>query len=258
MKATHPFFRGPHPRAFAHRGWHVGSTAGMENSLSAFRAAVDEGYRYVETDVHVTADGVVVVAHDALLDRTTDAGGPIAELPWRVVRAARIGGREEVVPLSAVLEDLPDTFFNIDVKADAAVAPVVAVLDAAKAYDRVCLASFSDQRLHRLRLLAGDRLLTSMGPRSVVALLAGARLPGRMLDGAMAGAAAQIPPRHGLLRLVTKPLLRAARKRGVEVHVWTIDGAAEMHSLLDAGVDGLVTDTPDTLRAVLRERGMWR
>lgn len=230
----------------------------MENSLSAFRAAVDEGYQYVETDVHVTADGVVVVSHDALLDRTTDATGPIARLPWRVVRAAKIGGREEVVPLAAVLEELPDTFFNIDVKTDAAVEPVIAVLDAAKAYDRVCLASFSERRLNRLRLLAGDRLLTSMGPRSVLALLAGARLPGRLLDGAMAGLAAQVPLRHGLVRLVSRPLLRAARKRGLEVHVWTIDVAAEMHGLLDAGVDGLVTDAPDTLRAVLRERGMWR
>lgn len=242
----------------AHRGWHIGETEGLENSLAAFRAAVEQGYQYLETDVHATSDGVVVVSHDERLDRTTDRTGPIARLPFRAVNKARIGGREEVRALSEVLEELPDTFFNIDVKSDDAVEPVLEVLRATKAYDRVCLASFSDQRLMRLRRLGGDGLLTSMGPRSVLALLAGSRLPGRLLDSAMVGAAAQIPPRRGLIKLVTKPLVRAARRRGVEVHVWTIDGAAEMSELLDLGVDGVVTDAPDVLRAVLRERGLWR
>ncbi|WP_026198063.1 glycerophosphodiester phosphodiesterase family protein [Sciscionella marina] len=257
MITMHPFLRGPHPRAFAHRGWHIGATEGMENSFSAFRAAVTEGYRYVETDVHATSDGVVVVAHDERLDRTTDSAGAIAELPFSAVSRAKIAGREPVCTLTALLEELPDTFFNIDVKADAAVEPVLEVLRATKAYDRVCLASFSDERLRRLRGSGGEKLLTSMGPRAVFSLLVNSWLPGNPFGGTLAGAAAQIPPHRGLLRLVTKQLLRTARRRGIEVHVWTIDGKPEMTELLDLGVDGLVTDAPDVLRTVLRERGMW-
>ncbi|MGH3999643.1 MAG: glycerophosphodiester phosphodiesterase, partial [Pseudonocardiaceae bacterium] len=73
----HPFLAGPFPRAFAHRGWHLDELAGMENSLSAFRRAVREGYRYLETDVRATRDGVVVVLHDAMLQRTTDSFGEV-------------------------------------------------------------------------------------------------------------------------------------------------------------------------------------
>src|SRR2546430_10740477 len=97
MKADHEFLAGPHPRAFVHRGWHSGELWGMENSLSAFRHAVREGFHYLETDVHATSDGVVVVHHDPMLDRTTDSSGVIGVLPWRTVRKiGRASCRERV------------------------------------------------------------------------------------------------------------------------------------------------------------------
>ncbi|WP_019813218.1 glycerophosphodiester phosphodiesterase family protein, partial [Saccharomonospora saliphila] len=151
MTVVFPYLAAPPPRAFAHRGWHVDELAGMENSLPAFRRAVTEGYRYIETDVHATADGVVVVHHDPSLDRTTDGTGPIAGQTWRSVRRARIGGREPVSRLEDVLEELPEAFFNVDVKSDAAVEPFLRVVRRCGALDRVAAAAFSESRLVRLR-----------------------------------------------------------------------------------------------------------
>ncbi|MGW6928696.1 glycerophosphodiester phosphodiesterase [Lentzea sp. NPDC054927] len=252
---THPYLAGPRPRAFAHRGWHVDDLTGMENSLSSFRRAVQEGYRYIETDVHATADGEVVVHHDHTLDRTTDSQGRVAELPWTEVRLARVGGREPIARLADVLEELPETFFNIDVKADSAVEPIIALLRKAKALQRVCLASFSDNRLARLRRQGGPELLTSMGPRSAGALWAAGRIP--LAGLAVRGQVAQVPVSQGRLKVVDRKFVQAAHRRALEVHVWTIDDEADMRALLDLGVDGLVTDRPDVLREVLRSRNSW-
>jgi glycerophosphoryl diester phosphodiesterase len=228
----------------------------MENSLGAFRRAVAEGYRYLETDVHATADGVVVIQHDPVLDRTTDGHGAVAAQPWSVVRRALVGGREPVCRLDELLEELPEALFNIDVKADSAVGPVLTTLRRANALERVCLASFSEARLVRLRRLGGPKLLTSMGPRSVGMVWAAGRF-GLPVAGLARGKMAQVPVRQGSLTVVTDGMLRAAHRRDREVHVWTIDDPDEMRSLLDRGVDGLVTDRPDLLREVLRSRDVW-
>ncbi|MGH4026285.1 MAG: glycerophosphodiester phosphodiesterase [Pseudonocardiaceae bacterium] len=251
---AHPYLDGPFPRAFAHRGWHLGELAGMENSLSAFRRAVAEGYRYLETDVQATRDGVVVVQHDATLDRTTDGSGVLAQLDWAVVRTARIGGREPVCRLADLLEELPGARFNIDVKTDLAVAPVLNLLRRTRSWDRVCIASFSEARLQRMRKAAGPQLLTSMGTSSVVALRLRSVLPLRL---PIRGALAQLPVRSKGITVVDRALVRYTHVLGLEVHVWTVDRAEEMQSLLDLGVDGLVTDRPDVLREVLRARGVW-
>jgi glycerophosphoryl diester phosphodiesterase len=253
---THPYLTGAPPRAFAHRGWHLDDLHDMENSLSSFRRAVAEGYQYIETDVHATADGVVVVHHDMLLDRTTDGRGPIDRQPWSAVRRARIGGREPVARLEDVLEELPEAKFNIDIKTGNAVEPFVRVIERLGAYDRVAAASFSDSRLERLRRLAGPKLITALGPRAVAALWAHGWWPWLRL-GPARGAMAQVPVRQGLLRVVDRPFLRAAERAGVEVHAWTINDEAHMRALLDLGVHGIVTDRPDLLRQVLRERDAW-
>ncbi|MGM1063726.1 glycerophosphodiester phosphodiesterase [Saccharothrix sp. Mg75] len=255
MTATHPYLSGPHPRAYAHRGWHLGELAGMENSLAAFRRAAAEGYRYLETDVHATSDGVVVVHHDSTLDRTTDATGPVAAQPWSAVRRANVGGREPVTRLEDLLEDLPDALLNIDVKADSAVEPVLDALRRTDSLHRVCLASFSDKRLARLRRLGGPDLMTSMGPRSAGALWAAGRVP--LVALPVRGLIAQVPRTQGRLLVVDARFVRAAHRRGLEVHVWTVDTDTAMRELLDLGVDGLVTDRPDILRDVLRDRGAW-
>ena len=99
--AAYPFLHWPGPLAFAHRG---GASEAPENTMPAFEHAVRLGYRYLETDAHVTADGVLIAFHDDRLDRVTDRTGVIAELPWSEVQQARVDGREPI-PL---LEDLLD------------------------------------------------------------------------------------------------------------------------------------------------------
>jgi len=133
------YLDGEAPRAYAHRGWHVDDLAGLENSMRAFRRAFDEGYRYLETDVHATADGVLVAFHDLRLDRVTDRHGMIANLPWSDVKRARIAGTEPIPLMSDVLEELPQAKFNIDAKAAGAVGPLVDLIKKTGAADRVCL-----------------------------------------------------------------------------------------------------------------------
>ncbi|WP_240686758.1 glycerophosphodiester phosphodiesterase [Amycolatopsis suaedae] len=257
MQPSHPYLAEPGPRAFAHRGWHLGDLAGMENSLPAFRQAVTEGYRYLETDVHATSDGVVVVHHDALLDRTTDGTGPIARQTWEQVRRAKVGGKAPISRLEDVLEELPDARFNVDVKSNQAVEPFVRTIEHTGAFERVAAASFSDARLARIRRLAGPKLVTALGPRSAAVLWANGWVPFLRLGFLSRGAMAQVPVRQGRLTIVDRSFLRSAARAGVEVHCWTIDDADQMRLLLDLGVQGIVTDRPDVLRDVLRERQVW-
>ncbi|MGJ7905301.1 glycerophosphodiester phosphodiesterase family protein [Actinopolyspora sp. H202] len=260
----HPFLSPElRPRAFAHRGWHIGELAGMENSLSAFRRAVREGFHYLETDVHATSDGVAVVHHDADLRRTTGSAGEIHRQRWSVVSGARIGGREPVCSLDQLLEELPGALLNIDVKADSAVVATLRTLRRHNAWHRVCLAGFSDRRLRILRTNGDARLLTSMGPLEIGGLWSGSR-PGAALLTRVArggtlprGAAAQVPREHRGLRVVDRRFVERAHARSTEVHVWTVDEPSEMAKLLDTGVDGLLTDRPDLLREMLRHRGQW-
>lgn len=249
------FLEGPQPRAFAHRGWHTGDLAGCENSLTAFRRAVDEGYRYLETDVHTTADGVLIAFHDAVLDRVTDARGPVAALTFDEVRKARISGREPIPTMAEVLEACPDARFNIDPKSDAAVGPLLDLLHEARAVDRVCIGSFSDRRLRAIRGASGPALATSLGPREVGRLVQAAATGLR--SRAARAIAAQVPVRYGRVPVVTPRFVRAAHRAGLEVHVWTIDDPATMDRLLDLGVDGIMTDRPDLLRQQLQRRGVW-
>ncbi len=250
------FLAGPHPRAFAHRGWHADELAGRENTSAAFARAVDEGYRYLETDVHCTADGVLVAFHDTRLDRVTDRRGQIGMLTWDEVRAARIAGSETIPSMADLLADFPDAHFNIDAKSDAAVGPLIDLLISADALDRVCLASFSDRRLHALRSRLGPGAALSLGPRQVMRLVARSRFVPVPLHfpGAVA---AQVPVRAGAVEVITPAFIRTAHRIGLEVHAWTVDDATQMERLLDLGVDGIITDRPDVLRTVLQRRGSW-
>ena len=256
-QSNHPYLEGSFPRAFAHRGWHLDDLDGMENSLLSFRRAVNEGYTYIETDVRATSDGVVVVHHDAALDRTTDGHGPISTQPWSAVRRAKIAGREPVSRLEDVLEELPEARLNIDIKSGSAVLPFLETIERMGAFERVAAAAFSDARLARIRKLAGPRLLTSMGPRSAAVLWANGWTPWLRLGFLHRGAMAQVPVKQGRLTVVDRSFLRTAARAGVEVHTWTINDPDQMRTLLDLGVHGIVTDRPDLLREVLIERGAW-
>ncbi|HEY0119593.1 MAG TPA: glycerophosphodiester phosphodiesterase [Cellulomonas sp.] len=238
----------------AHRGF---SLDGLENSMAAFAAAVDLGFRYVETDAHATADGVAVALHDATLDRTTDGHGLVRELPWREVRAARIGGVEPVPLLTDLLGTWPQLRVNIDVKEAAGVFPVADAIERTASHDRVCVASFSAARRRATLRRLTRPVATSGGTTEILRFWLDARL-GRSLEPvARQVDCLQVPAAAGRLTVVDERTLAAAHAAGLKVHVWTVNDPAQMRRLLDLGVDGLISDRADLLRGVLQERGMW-
>ena len=245
------FLDHPGPIAFAHRG---GAADYPENTMAAFEHAVQLGYRYLETDVHVTADGVVVAFHDASLDRVTDRSGRIAELPWTEVKRARVAGGYEVPLLEDVLGAWPEIRVNIDPKHDASVVPLVDTLRRTAAFDRVCIAAFSDRRLARVRRLTGNQVCTGMGPRDIARLRVGtwSRLTGPFSAGCV-----QVPIRYGRVLVVDSRFVACAHRRGLPVHVWTVNDPVQMETLLELGVDGIMTDRPAVLKEVLQRRGQW-
>jgi glycerophosphoryl diester phosphodiesterase len=252
------FLDHPGPLAFAHRG---GAAEGRENTMAAFARAADMGYAYLETDAHATSDGVLLAFHDHTLDRVTDRRGRISQLPYREVRQARIGGKDEIPLLEDVLGTWPDVRVNIDVKESQAIVPLARVLRRTAALDRVCLTSFSDSRLTLARKAIGEDVCSSLGPRGVAALRAAATGSGygRLLMGlARAGVpCAQVPIGIRGLRVTTPAFIRTAHAVGMQVHVWTIDDPPTMDRLLDLGVDGIMTDNITGLRDVLHARGQW-
>ncbi|MDQ1668426.1 MAG: glycerophosphoryl diester phosphodiesterase, partial [Actinomycetota bacterium] len=250
-----PFLDHPWPIAFAHRG---GAAGGLENSMVAFAHAVDLGYRYLETDVHATADGVLLAFHDRTLDRVTDRVGVVSRLPWALVSQARIGGREPIPTLEELLGAWPEVRVNIDVKGVGAIAPLVRAVRRTGALDRVCVASFSARRLSAVRRALGPQLCTALTPAGAGLLRVAAAH--RLAQGLVPRQVpcAQVPDRVGRLPIVTAGVVELAHRHGLRVHVWTVDAAEEIERLLDLGVDGIMTDQVLTLRTALLRRGMWQ
>jgi glycerophosphoryl diester phosphodiesterase len=245
------FLGNSRPLAFAHRG---GAGDWPENSMPAFDAAVAMGFTHLETDVHATSDGVLVAFHDDKLDRVTDMTGSIAELPWSEVTKARIDGKEPIPRFDELLERFPDAFFNVDTKADPSVGPLIDLIARTGSVERLCVGSFSDRRLARIRKAIGPRLCTSMGPAGIARLRAGSfGVP----VGRFSAACAQVPPSAGGKALVDERFVTTAHALGIDVHIWTIDEPEEMHRLFDLGVDGIMTDRPGVLKEVMIERNIW-
>jgi glycerophosphoryl diester phosphodiesterase len=245
--------------AYAHRGGALyRPNLHRENTRHAFQQAVDLGYRYLETDVHATADGVLVAFHDRVLDRVTDRRGPIALLPYAEVARARIGGHDPIPRLSELLAAFPDARFNIDAKSDAAVDLLAAVIAEHQASERVCVSSFSVARLHRLRRRLGPRVASAASSAGVAV---NRFLP--WLTWALNSAAPVLqlpvayPFRGRMVTVLTPALVSAVHRAGKRVQIWTVDDAETMNELIDLGVDGIFTDRIDVLKDVLVQRGLW-
>lgn len=237
---------GGRPIVLAHRG---GADLNLENSPTAFAAAARQGITYVETDIRATSDGVAVLMHDSTLQRTTNGTGEVASLPWPAMAELRLKNGDPIPSLARMLQEFPDLAWNIDVKCDDAVLPLLGTLGAERAWDRVAIASFSGSRLRRLRQLAGGRLATATTPAEVARIRLGLTSGLKLGPGLVA--AAQVPPQFWGVPLVTPQFVRNAHQIGMAVHVWTINDPQKMRELLDLGVDGLVTDRPDLAQQIL-------
>jgi glycerophosphoryl diester phosphodiesterase len=264
-----PYLDHPRPLAFAHRG---GAAHAPENSWRAFEHAVGLGYRYLETDLQATADGVLVAFHDRTLTRVTGQQGRVSRLSHADLSGALIDGTEPIPRLEDLLGAWPDVRFNLDVKDTSAIAPLPAVLQRTNAWNRVCVCSFSAGRLRATRRVLDRPVCMAASPfGTAVVRFGGPRGrrdslgPGRLRSGRRP---ASRPLTEWLARtsvrclqvpasMATPAFIERAHALGLQVHVWTINERPAMEHLLDLGVDGIMTDETVALREVLTARGQW-
>lgn len=257
-----PVLAGSHPIAAAHRG---SRELWPENTMPAFQGAVDLGFTWIETDLHLTSDGVLMTFHDDTLDRCTDQSGQIGERSRSELQSVNagydfsIGGdypyrdeRVSIPTLEEVVTSFPDVNFILDMKAPGLERHLVEFILRHSLQDRVIVGAFNDGRIRIFRQLTGGRVATSSGPLETIKVRAKswARRPAKTRADAF-----QVPVKMGI-RVVDAAFVTAAHKADKHVHVWTINERAEMERLLDLGVDGLITDRPDTLAEVFRDRGL--
>lgn len=248
-----PYFDPPRPRVLAHRGLALDAP---ENTLLAFAHAIALGVQHIETDVHVSADGRAVIAHDPDLSRVADRADRVHDLSVEQLSRIDLGEGQHMPTLAEALDAFPETRFNIDLKVAGAIEPAVAAIEDARAHDRVLLTSFSERRRRAALRRCRDVATSASGPRFAAALLSAtlSLMPG--VRASLRGLhAVQIPARALGLDTVSPARLRAYQRAGVEVHVWTVNDEPEMRRLLELGVDGLVTDRADLAMEVVRSLG---
>ena len=268
-------------RCYAHQG---GAREGPSSTLWAMERAVAAGADAIELDVHATADGHLVVCHDATVDRTTDGRGPISSLslaelreldnahwwtPGSVVAPGRpddeypLRGRAPaeralgVATLDEVLEAFPDALLNLDIKQTAPVVPayeesVARTLRDHERTDDVIVASFNDGSTAAVRAFAPE-IATSAGTLEVAAFWRAVQAGDT--PGPVPFVALQVPVRTAGVTVCDAPLVEAAHRGGVAVHVWTIDDPAEMTRLIELGVDGIISDVPSVAVSVIGAAG---
>ena len=239
----HPAIRSLRPLVFAHRG---GSKIGPENTIEAFDRGLTAGADGLELDVHLSRDRIVVVHHDATLDRTTRARGPLAD------RTASELAQLDVPTLRDVLERYPHIGIIIELK-EAGSALARAVVDEVRragAAHRVCLGSFSRSALRAARAIAPD--IATSGARFEVRMALYRSWCG-VSPGRVPYQAFQVPETSGSTRVVSPRFVELAHKAGIAVQVWTVDEPDDIRRLLDWGVDGIISDRPDVAAEIVRD-----
>ena len=260
------------PINVAHRG---GADIAPENTLEGFRKGLEVGAGVLELDVHQTADGHLVVIHDETVDRTTDGSGPVREMTLAEVKGLDAGyrftrdggetyphrGRAVTVPtLEEVYREFPDVPINVEIKGEARPGIEEAVwrgIREAGAEDRTLVVSENWGAIRRFREASGGRVATASSRVELVTfdLLSRLRLSGLSRPAYQALQGPEFYPGPLQVRAVTPGFVRAARKLGLRVDVWTINTEERMRRLLALGVDGIMTDRPDLLAGILRGSG---
>ncbi len=255
-----PYLTREHPIRMAHRGSRL---LWPENTMEAFRGAVALGYRYIETDVRISADGHVIVFHDDTLERTTNGTGKVVDRSLDGLRRLDAGYHFDaaggfpmrgkgvgISTLGEVLAEFPDVHFNIDLKGPAMEWAVADVVRAAGREASTLIASFIGRRTARFRRITRSRVATAAGPSDALAMWLASRR-GRSIRRPVA--AYQLPFDNPVLPIDQK-LIDAIHAAGAHAHFWTVNAPAHMHRLLDMGADGIITDRPDILNDVLAAR----
>lgn len=237
--------------AFAHRG---GNEFAPENSFRAFKSAVDIGYKYLETDVHLTKDGFLIAFHDDTLDRVTDKSGLIRDLTLSEIKKAKIAGTDEIPLLSELLNSFTNCFFNIDCKVDETVQPLINLINNKDFINRVCIGSFSQKRINFIRKSLGKEVKTSMGPAEVIL---SKFLSYTSLGYNFKSSYTSIPIRRYGINLLDERNINYLKSNNQKVIAWTINDEDQMKMLINIGIDGIMTDNLTLLKKVLIEESLW-
>lgn len=236
--------------------------------MQAFQGAIDLGYKYLETDVHATADGVLVCFHDPILERTTDETGPVVARSLEELGSIDAGHRFNPVhhfpargqglsipSLEELALTFPDVVITVDLKASGIEQLMADTISRLHLEDRIIVGSFVEKRVRKFRKIASDRVATSAGPRETARIVFGAKI-GRMPR--VSADVLQVPEFHGRIHVLNERVIDIVQSQGKQIHVWTVNDLDEMARFLDLGVDGIVTDRPDLLKELLVERtGSW-
>jgi glycerophosphoryl diester phosphodiesterase len=265
---SHPYFDVPIPSVIGHRGA-CGELP--ENTIPAFGLAATQGAVILETDVHISRDGALVLIHDEVLERTTNGRGRIADHSLAELRALDAGyrfdpagdgsfpfrGRGLQIPtLEETLEAFPKQHWNVEIKEHipALIEGTVAAVRKAGREDSVLLAAAEDPIMHDLRAhlaQCGARPAVGASTGDVIAFVRAALEGKAPPPGPMA---LQVPPGFGDRPLVTRAFVDHAHAHGLFVHVWTINEPAEIERLFDLGVDGVMSDFPERVAKVVAAR----
>ncbi len=254
MGATsrHPFFDHEGPIPLAHMG---GRGEEAENSAAAFANAVRLGYRHLDIDLQATSDGVLVAHHDESLKRLTGRDAAVADLSWGEVAELRLPGGQPLARFDELIETHPEALWNIELKDDGSIGPTIDLIHRHGMDQRVCLNTFKDRRLRRIRTAADALGLRPAYSTPIVATLwlkAASLIP--FLPFTTSVDATQAPVEDRGVKVLDRRFVARAHRAGLVVIVWTINEVDEMSRLLDLGVDGILTDNPTMLKSLLDRR----
>lgn len=263
---SHPYFNSTEFMVIAHRG---GRSLGPENTLYTYRRAMDMGVDVIEIDVQLTKDKRLAVIHDKTVDRTTNGSGTVesykladlqkldAGYRWSANKANTFplrGQGIKIPSLTEVFQEFPQMRINIEIK-DPKAAIITSICQTIQDHDmspKVMIASFNAGALKKFRSIC-PAVATSAGASEAILFYA---LQKMRLESAYSpvAQALQVPQAYGDLQVVTKRFIEAAHARNLKIHVWTVNSVDSMNTLLQVGVDGIMTDYPQRLLEIMKGR----
>ena len=231
-------------QGFVHRG---DASSYIENTLEAFKSAETLGYKYIETDLRETKDGKIITFHDANIKRITGSNITINRSSLSDIRMRRLPKNETIPTIDEVLEELPDSYFNMDLKVSNMEEKVLKKIKSHNALDRICLGSFNSKTIKKINVLE-PKIITSMGLAQVVKY--------KFFNIKSNSKLIQIPISWNGIKVITKRFIEKLHNDNLKVHVWTINKEKEMQRLIDMGVDGIMTDNAIGLMNAMKKNSL--
>ena len=237
--------------AFAHRG---GTEFAPENTYEAFSSAVSIGYKYLETDVHPNADNKLMAFHDSSVDRVTNYKGKICNFTSSELKKIKVKEKFQIPFLEDLIESFSKSFFSIDMKSDQSVKPLIKLIKSMNAVDRVCFASFSQDRIDYVRDEFDNKCITSMGPREIIKTKISSIINFKQK---IIPKISSLPISRYRIKLLNKRHINFLKSLNIRVIAWTINDVEAINKLIDLGVDGIMTDNISVLKKILIKKNIW-